>query len=159
MVMQKKKKKRVNSELNHNKKNVVRFIDFNDIRSDENRAEIEGILKKITAMLHFANRTRKVSIGLNNSLYLNSDIIGIVMMSDALGESSKQKLISHCSVNTPIYLFNEESNFPNDLFYTGNKSSNNDIKEQNDKRIKIISVHKSEFSKKINKDIIRIEGI
>ncbi len=149
----------MNSEINENKKNVVSTINIDDIVTEQNKAEINGILKKISAMLHFANRTRKISIGLNNSLYLNSDMIGLVMISENLGESSKQKLIKHCPADIPIYLFNKGSNFPNDLFYTGSKSSNNNNIEENEKRIKIISVHKSEFSKKINKDIIRIEGI
>jgi len=140
------------------KKNVVRVVNFNDISNAEKRVEIDIVLKKISAMLHFANRTRQLSIGLTNSLSLNPKKIGVVLISDDLGESSKQKVIQYCSDETPIYLFDEASNYPNDMFYSG-KSKKGDNKEDVDKsnkKIKVITIQKSEFSKKINEDIIRI---
>ena len=149
MTIQKIKKiKKVNKS--NNKKNVVRIVNFNDIKNENNVTGINRILQKISSMLHFANKTRKISIGLNNTLYLNPRVIGIVLVSENLGESSKQKLISHCSAGTPIYLFNANSNYPNDLFYTGEKENKENSDVENDKKIKVISIQNSEFSKKID---------
>ncbi len=151
--------------------NAVKYdISFNSITSEENVKIANGLLKKISTMFNFAKRTKKVSIGLNNAFYLNPRKIGAIIIDEDLGESSKQKLVSYCKPETPFYTLSNSSSFSEVIFfnYVGKQSktkdniddeNNNKYVEVEKKSIKVITIHKSEFSKKINEYLMDLHKL
>ncbi len=150
--------------------NAVKYdISFNSITSEENVKIANGLLQKIATMYNFAKRTKKVSIGFNNTLYLNPRKIGTIIIDKDLGESSKQKLESYCKSETPFYTLSNSSSFSEVIFFNsaGKQSkTKDDIDDDNsnkdkevEKKIKVITIHKSEFSKKINEYLMDLHKL
>ena len=94
---------------------------------------IDEFKRKISGLLHFALRSRNALLGYNRTMTVPGYKIGIVFMSSALGESSKDKIQRHCKTSKIVILPEGEN--------PGNMIGRNDIK--------IVSVLKSDFSRKI----------
>jgi len=94
---------------------------------------VDEFKQKISGLLHFALRSGNALLGYNKTITMPGHKIGVVFMSSALGESSRDKIQRHCKTGKIIIL--PEGENPGDMI------GRNDIK--------IVSVLKSEFSRKI----------
>lgn len=88
---------------------------------------------KISGLLHFALRSRNALLGYNRTLTSDGSKIAVVFLSSNMGRSSMDKIQRHCKSSELIILPEDEN--PGDMIGRGD--------------IKVISVLKSEFSRKI----------